>query len=93
MKQVQIILVSFSQKVLTEFVSFHGNKIRDMHIIKLFLGTVSLSRTARDQVGQGRKVLISGTNRCEKNEKREVCDDVWLHVNSVTGNTTDATAR
>ena len=64
-----------------------------MHVIKPFLGTVSLSRTANDQVGQGRKVLISGTNRFEKREKTEVCAYVLLHVKSVTGNTTAATAQ
>jgi hypothetical protein len=64
-----------------------------MHIIKPFLGTVSLSRNANDQVGQGRKALISGTNRFEKREKREVCADVLLHVYSVIGNTAAATAQ
>ena len=38
-------------------------------------------------------MLISGTNCFEKREKREVCADVLLHMNSVIGNTTAATAQ
>lgn len=37
-------------------------------------------------------MLISGTNRFGKREKRKVCADVLLHVNSVIWNSTAATA-
>jgi hypothetical protein len=59
-----------------------------MCIIKPFLGTVSLSETARDQVGQGRKVLAQA--QIAVGRRKDVCAYVLLHVNTVTGNATTA---